>query len=382
MKSENPRVMIFTDWFEPGYKAGGPIRSCVNIARQLKDVRDIYIFTSDRDLGSAAAYPGIETDTWVEWEAGVKVFYASPVSANRKTISQQLKQINPAVVYLNSMFSVYYTLFPLLIKRFGSVKAKWILAPRGMLRSSALQFKKLKKKVFLSAFTMLGMHKGITFHATDSIEFADVKRQFGKNCAVVEVNDFPGLLKPQITPVAKQPGSAALIFIGRIHPVKNLHFLLEVLTDVKEKIFLAIAGVVEDENYWRKCEGLIKQLPQNVSVDFKGGLLNHELTPLIDASHLFVLPTQGENFGHAIFESIAAGRPVLISDQTPWQHLAASKAGWELPLNQPLQFRQVIEKVAGMQQQEFDEWCSGAWHFCKNYLEVSKIKEQYIKLFS
>ena len=36
----------------------------------------------------------------------------------------------------------------------------------------------------------------------------------------------------------------------------------------------------------------------------------------IKEQHLFVLPTFGENYGYAIFESLAIGRPVLISDQT------------------------------------------------------------------
>ena len=42
-------------------------------------------------------------------------------------------------------------------------------------------------------------------------------------------------------------------------------------------------------------------------------------------SDLFLLPTGGENFGHAIFEALACGVPALISDQTPWRGLAAGR---------------------------------------------------------
>ena len=35
----------------------------------------------------------------------------------------------------------------------------------------------------------------------------------------------------------------------------------------------------------------------------------------------FLLPTGGENFGHAIFEALSCGVPALISDRTPWRDL-------------------------------------------------------------
>ena len=43
----------------------------------------------------------------------------------------------------------------------------------------------------------------------------------------------------------------------------------------------------------------------------------------IARSDVFLLPTGGENFGHAIFEALSCGVPVLISDQTPWRGLEA-----------------------------------------------------------
>ncbi len=39
-----PKVLIFIDWFTPGYKAGGPTTSNVNIVNHLSD---------DFDFGSS-----------------------------------------------------------------------------------------------------------------------------------------------------------------------------------------------------------------------------------------------------------------------------------------------------------------------------------------
>ena len=45
------------------------------------------------------------------------------------------------------------------------------------------------------------------------------------------------------------------------------------------------------------------------------------------------MPTTHENFGHAVVEAWAHGRPVLLSDQTPWRGLAELDLGWDLQLD-------------------------------------------------
>jgi hypothetical protein len=49
------------DWFAPGYKAGGPIQSCVNVAFALKDI--IVYWSLHRILTmETSSYPGIITN--------------------------------------------------------------------------------------------------------------------------------------------------------------------------------------------------------------------------------------------------------------------------------------------------------------------------------
>jgi glycosyltransferase involved in cell wall biosynthesis len=61
---------------------------------------------------------------------------------------------------------------------------------------------------------------------------------------------------------------------------------------------------------------------------------------------LFLLPTRGENFGHAIFDALEVGLPVLLSDQTPWRDLERIGAGWSLPLANPDRFAATIDDFA------------------------------------
>ena len=44
-----PKVLIFIDWYKPGFKAGGPIQSVSNIVSQLGKDYEFYIITRDTD---------------------------------------------------------------------------------------------------------------------------------------------------------------------------------------------------------------------------------------------------------------------------------------------------------------------------------------------
>ena len=369
------------DWFEPGYKAGGPIRSVVNFANNFSNDLEIFVLTTDRDLGDTQAYNGITADQWISYNENVQVFYASPQWLSWSAIKNAVRKINPDIIYLNSMYSKFYSLYPLLMKRAGMIPGRIILAPRGMLKQSAVEFKQGKKKIFLKLFRTLGLQRNVHFHCTDATEQADVKKYFGEVRSTVLANS-PGTQKKFQPPPYKTAGSAKLIFIGRMHPIKNLHYLLELLKDVKQNISLTVIAGLEDRAYNEECQNLAKRLPAHVSVDFKGELAHHELEAPLQQHHLFVLPTKGENFGHAIFEALSAGRPALISDQTPWRKLEDHKAGWDVSLDQPQQFAAAIEKVAAMDNETMNEWCRGAWNFCNNYLKNSDIRAAYLKLFS
>src|SRR5688572_7640772 len=159
----------------------------------MKNRYAIYVFTTDRDLNDPAPYNNIETNTWVEYDTGVKVFYCSPGKLSWNHMQQQVKAINPDFLYLNSMYSRYFSIYPLLMKKLNIINSKIVLAPRGMLKDSATQFKSTKKKFFLTAFRQMRLHKFTHFHATDKTEERDVQKYFGNKVRVTLASNFPGI---------------------------------------------------------------------------------------------------------------------------------------------------------------------------------------------
>jgi glycosyltransferase involved in cell wall biosynthesis len=300
---------------------------------------------------------------------------------NSDRIVSIVQSINPDHIYLNSFFSKKFALLPLWLKKKGKISTNMVLAPRGMLRDSALAFKPFKKSVFLHLFRLAGMHRLVKFQATDEYEKNDILKQF-RDAEVGLAPNLPGAARENPETLPKKKGFVRILFVGRIHPVKNLFYLLNTIKDLKGEINFTIIGVNENPAYWAKCSKLIDEMPSNIRVNYLGEQAHERILVEIGQHHIFALPTQGENFGHAIFEALSMGRPVLISDQTPWRNLEKQKAGWDLPLGEPNAFKASLETTLNWEQAAFDEWVNGSLSLAKRFIDQSDMRLNYLKLFN
>jgi glycosyltransferase involved in cell wall biosynthesis len=375
------KILVLVDWFAPGYKAGGPIQSCVNFSFSLKDHFDIYVLTTDTDHGESAPYEGIRTGEWLTpLHPGFRVKYLPKATLRPEMMKEEIRALNPDFIYLNHLFSPLFVVYPLWLKYRGLFRNRVVLCPRGALYDSALSVKPWKKTPFLRLFRWLGIHRRIVFHATNQREKEAILRFFPRS-EVRIADNLPNSNQPGFRSCPKVAGTLQCVFVARIVPIKNLLFLLSALEQVQGKVTLTVIGPVEDKGYWEECRRKMEQLPAHLQVTWVGPKRNDELMPILREHHLFILPTTGENFGHSIFEALLAGRPVLISDQTPWLGLPAHRAGWDLPLADPAAFTRVIGEAAGWDQEQFDQWAQGAWQYARNFIQNPELQGQYLKLF-
>ena len=342
---------------------------------------NIYLCTSDRDFKDDGSYLGISINTWTKKNNSCNIYYTSPDQQNFRKIKSIIEDIQPDFVYINSMFSFRFAIIPLIILRWSKFAGKIVLAPRGMLKSSALRYKPFKKTIFLQLFRVLGFSDMLTFQATDQNECVDIKTTFGNGVSINLVPNIP-YFSPVASIVEKKVGLCTMAFVGRIHPIKGLLYLLNELKSVKGSVYLNIYGLIEDESYYDACKQKVNSFNSNIKVSFKENLSFEKLQSELLNSHFFVLPTQGENFGHAIFEAMSAGLPVLISSQTPWKDLEHRKIGWDIPLEENDRFRRALDAMVIMDQKEYILWSSNAREFAFDYIKNSDVKAQYQKLFN
>lgn len=370
-------ILVFIDWFTPGYRAGGPITSCSNLIEQLKDEYNFKVITRDRDYMSDDAYD-VKRDCWSHIKDGCEIYYVSPKLLSRKNLKVIIRNTEFDLMYINGMFSWYFSILPL----FLDDKESMIVSPRGMLRSSALSVKGFKKKIYLIIARILGFYKGVIFHATTPEEAIDIRSQFNKN----NVRVAPNMPRPfdtnGIDEKHKAKGSLNICFPGRIAREKNLKYALEVVSKINGNVQLNIAGELYDQQYWNECEMVMDELPDNISTHVLGSLNPQEFKQELKNSDVSLLPTLGENFGHAIIESLSLGSPVLISDQTPWKGLESRKAGVDIALNSKDKFVMSLQGFCDMDSNEFNDWRRNAKQYAIEEVNWEQDKEKYRQLFN
>jgi len=103
---------------------------------------------------------------------------------------------------------------------------------------------------------------------------------------------------------------------------------------------------------------------------YHGSIDYYSLTSIYPKYNFFILPTHGENFGHAIYSSLANGLPVIISNKTPWQDLSKYNAGFVLELNIDI-FTDTIEKCLNLEEQEIAQMKLDTLKYAQKFYDES-----------
>ncbi len=376
-----PKVAILIDWYLPGTKAGGPVRSIYSLVNLLKNDFEFYIITTNKDLGSQQEYQDIEANKLFNID-GVNYFYFNTKFLVSKNMFNLLNQINPALIYLNSFWSFNFSVNIIKLRSNIFKKTPILLAPRGMLSKGALSLKSFKKSVFIFLSRNLGWHKNVIFHATNEDEKKDILSKYRN--AKVKIAPNVNAAIPLVVNKIKDVNHLNLFFLSRVSPVKNLHFALQVLNTIPSeyKVNYDIYGNIEDENYWNECLKIINQLPKNVTVTHKGELQFHQVQKTICNYHFLFLPTLNENFGHSIVESLLSSCPVIISDQTPWNDCEKNNAGFALPLDNKLEFSKRIIDCIKLNQEGYNLKSKAALEYISKKINIVENINAYKNLFN
>jgi len=352
-KSAKLSILVFLSHYLPAYKAGGQLRTIVNMVEHLSDEFEFWIITSDRDLGDVAAFPTIKTDSW-QLVGKAHVYYASPVQRTPGKFARLIAATPHHVLYLNSFFSFDFSIKPLLaVKFYSATQQPVILAPRGEFSVGALGLKQRKKRVYIQVSQMIGLYHGVLFQASSAHEVSDIiaALKIAKEQIRIAM-DLPAVVgsepKKQQDGQDKRSDGLRIIFLSRLSPMKNLLYALKVLQSVSRNVQFDIYGPQEDSSYWAQCKKLINELPAHVKARYCGSLKPADVQITFSQYDLFLFPTLGENYGHVIAESLQAGTPVLISDQTPWKNLAVDGLGWDIPLSSLHGFIERVEQFEPM----------------------------------
>ncbi|WP_026735343.1 hormogonium polysaccharide biosynthesis glycosyltransferase HpsP [Fischerella sp. PCC 9605] len=219
-------------------------------------------------------------------------------------------------------------------------KLPYILRPLGTLDPADLRKKRQLKQLYAAMLERANIAGAAAIHFTSTQE-AKVSERFGiltRDLVIsLGVNPPQPFLKKGRSLVCQYFGIhddvPLVLFMSRIDPKKGLNLLIPALEKLLAgglNFHFILAGTnPQDPDYEAKIKSQIHNSPLRSHTSITGFVTGDLKSNLLQAADLFVLPSYYENFGIAVAEAMAAGTPVLISDQVHiCQQVHESESGW------------------------------------------------------
>ncbi len=123
-------------------------------------------------------------------------------------------------------------------------------------------------------------------------------------------------------------GKPYLLYLGAIHPRKNVQMLIEAFTLFKSKKASDLKLVLAGRASWQSedIQKAIAESPFRNDIRMPGYVSTEDTVPLIGSAEAMVYPSLYEGFGLPLVEAMACGVPVLCSNVTSLPEVADNAA--------------------------------------------------------
>ncbi len=374
------KILIFIDWFLPGTNSGGPIQSYANLIEYFKEEYDFYVVTRNIDYESDEPYEGIVSGSWNRLSEHLEVHYLFHNQLRNTDYRKIINSKNFDLALVNGIYSWYFSILPVFFLKKSGIPT--IISARGMLSPQGLSVKKLKKLLFLFITKITCFYRELTFHATNDDEAVHIRGWIGKKNRIKIASNLPKKIEAFKQAKLYKSDPVRFVYVGRVSPEKGTLTVIDNLIKINfdRPVILDIYGPIYDKTYWGKCVESINNLPELVSVFYKGSVTNDVLPEVLYKYDFFILLSEGENFGHSIIEAMSAGLPVIISDLTPWKNLEKRSIGWDVDPKNEKEIHRVLKYAVEMNDELYNKFSTNSYNFAAEFNESSEIINQNKKL--
>ncbi len=281
-------------------------------------------------LGEALQACGAEVGLWSA--DGSRPDHPSTLGILGGSLEQALHDFgDPDVVHDNGLWLRHNHRLATIGRRSGWPR---FVSPRGMLEPWAMKHKRGKKWVAWTLYQKRDLDTADRLHATSTLEAVNMSRLGFRPPVDVIPNGIDLVDRPVVESAwaskSDRPSRRRAVFVGRLHPVKNLTALIDAWARAAPRHWELVLAGPDEDGHRALLENRIARLGLGQAVTLPGPVGVAEKRALLLSADLFVLPSFQESFGMAVGEALAHGLPSITTTGTPWEALPAERAGWRI----------------------------------------------------
>jgi len=372
---------------------GGPSKAVIEMVKSLREANcEVEIATTDDNgeilldvsLNRLHEYQGVPVRFFARFSPNVHVVREFAFSSDlTRWLWQHIQEYD--LVHVHAIFS-YPSTIAMAIARLRNIP--YIVRPLGQLCQWSLQQSAAKKSLYLNVIERKNINQSASLHLTSNAEKQEIE-QLNLECKNFVIPH--GLAIPGIIPNASQllreyfqlsSKEPIILFLSRIHPKKGLEYLIQALTQIKDKKFTLIIAGNGDSDYEAQINSCLHDYGLE-DCSLMTGFVEGELKQLLlQGANLFVLTSYSENFGVAVLEALAAGTPALV---TPGVALAKeieqNDLGYVVP-QEPTAIAKAIEKHLELPESEEDKLSQRTRQFVLDNYSWEQIAQQLLTVYS
>ena len=297
--------MRILHWLELWWRnVGGPVRSVTDLAAAMRRRgHEVLIATADpRDAPPA----------WLESpEPRMVAIHGGTLGRLSREGRMQVRELLQSVDCVH-LHGVWERSTNQIAREASAAGVPYIQSLRGMLDYAAMAYHPIRKRLFLAAVAGQTLREAAAIHCTASGEASQAQRWIHREPLVI-----PNLLdlRELLSLERRESADPRILYLGRIHPTKGLAILVEavaVLAARGLRVAVDVAGEGEP-SYIESIRALVRRHRLEDAVCLHGHADDATRTTLLSQAWMLASPTEKENFGNALFESLAAGVPVVAT---------------------------------------------------------------------
>jgi glycosyltransferase involved in cell wall biosynthesis len=334
-------IGVVVPYYKPASIYGGPVRSVSALCEGLKQAgAQVTVLTTNANGAESLTVP---TGPPVNVD-GVQVYYYPRLGSRLAASYYYSPRLKQACREKIRSFDVVYICatwtYAMLVGATAAMEAgiPFVVSPRGSFMNWSMSQKPLKKRAYLRLIERRLMDGAAAIHCTSYLEeeqlttwgFRPPVGVIPNGLDITPFNQLPerGKLRRDL---GVPPDGTLSLFVGRLHKMKRLDLIIEAFASAVRELpsaHLVIVGP-EGDGSGKRAQEQVVGLGLSDRVHFAGLLGGMALMQAYADADIHVLLSYRENFAMVVAEAMAAGLPVLVTEQVGLaEEVAKAGAGY------------------------------------------------------